>query len=146
MKFTKAHHDLLVALGSEKWALSTDDSVRAKWRNLLMAIEENVAVECCQRCDSKLDKGLCTDETCPFSETDQDDSRGWAGHPEKDCSEASDMIYSDIHQVLVDIATEQGWNEKSQIIHLSSYIMSISTPVNHFREYLQTCADEENAG
>jgi hypothetical protein len=39
----------------------------------------------CQRCESKLDEGgLCTDETCPFSETDQDDERGWAGHPERD--------------------------------------------------------------
>lgn len=39
----------------------------------------------CQRCGSDLDTDLrCTDETCPFSDTDQDDERGWAGHPERD--------------------------------------------------------------
>jgi len=39
--------------------------------------------ETCQRCDSPLKQGLCQDETCPFSDTDQDDERGWAGHPDK---------------------------------------------------------------
>ena len=39
----------------------------------------------CQRCDSTLDvDGLCTDETCPFSECQQDDPKGWSGHPEMD--------------------------------------------------------------
>lgn len=99
MQFTKVHENLLVALGNEKWALSTDDSVRAKWRNLLMAIENR-------------------EESTP----------------------------NDIHQALVDIASKQGWDEKSQITHLCGYLMSVSTPVNHFREYLQTCADEENVG
>ncbi len=39
----------------------------------------------CERCGSTLDvDGLCTDETCPFSENEQDDPRGWSGHPEMD--------------------------------------------------------------
>lgn len=46
----------------------------------------------CQRCGSPLSKTLdrltftprCTDETCPFSDCDQTDPRGWRGHPEKD--------------------------------------------------------------
>jgi hypothetical protein len=55
------------------------------------------------------------------------------------------MIHNDIHRALVEISAEQGWNEESQIIHLCGYLTSISNPVPHFREYLQTCADEENA-
>jgi hypothetical protein len=39
----------------------------------------------CRRCDSPLDvDGHCTDETCPFSDCDQDDAAGWSGHPEMD--------------------------------------------------------------
>jgi hypothetical protein len=39
----------------------------------------------CQRCGSPLDvDGLCTDETCPFSDHQQDDEGGWSGHPERD--------------------------------------------------------------
>lgn len=37
----------------------------------------------CQRCDSALPDGLCTDATCPFSNVPQDYPAGWAGHPEK---------------------------------------------------------------
>ena len=37
----------------------------------------------CQRCSTELVKGLCTDETCPFSDYSQDDPRGWAGHPDR---------------------------------------------------------------
>lgn len=42
----------------------------------------------CARCDSPLNKDcLCTDETCPFSDYQQDDARGWVGHPEKESKE-----------------------------------------------------------
>ena len=41
----------------------------------------------CVRCDSFLKDGQCQDETCPFSDCEQDDKAGWAGHPEKDCGE-----------------------------------------------------------
>jgi len=37
----------------------------------------------CVRCDTPLTpEGCCNDETCPFSDCQQDDPRGWAGHPE----------------------------------------------------------------
>lgn len=46
-------------------------------------------IERCVRCESILDEenpasgGRCPDETCPFSDTDQDDERGWIGHPSR---------------------------------------------------------------
>ena len=37
----------------------------------------------CVRCGSVLDADMrCCDLTCPFSDYDQDDPRGWTGHPE----------------------------------------------------------------
>jgi hypothetical protein len=43
----------------------------------------------CARCGSRLDvDGLCTDETCPFSDHAQDDADGWSGHPEMDAEVA----------------------------------------------------------
>lgn len=56
------------------------------------------------------------------------------------------MIHNDIHQELVDISSEQGWNEESQIQHLCGYLTSISNPVPHFREYLLDRVAEENEG
>lgn len=39
----------------------------------------------CARCGNPLDVDrLCTDETCPFSDCEQDDKAGWSGHPEMD--------------------------------------------------------------
>ncbi len=35
----------------------------------------------CQRCGSNLFSGRCMDQTCPFSDYDQDDPKGWIGHP-----------------------------------------------------------------
>jgi hypothetical protein len=35
----------------------------------------------CQRCNNKLNDGLCCDETCPFSEHQQTCPAGWEGHP-----------------------------------------------------------------
>lgn len=52
---------------------------------------------------------------------------------------------NDIHQALIDVAIEHGWNEEIQIIHVCGYLSWISNPVPHFREYLQRCADEEKA-
>lgn len=38
----------------------------------------------CKRCDSDIDKlGNCTDGTCPFSDCQQDDPKGWIGHPQE---------------------------------------------------------------
>ena len=36
----------------------------------------------CGRCDSAL-LIRCSDATCPFSDCDQNDPKGWADHPEK---------------------------------------------------------------
>ena len=36
----------------------------------------------CIRCGSPLERGRCIDETCPFSDHEQDCPRGWIGHPE----------------------------------------------------------------
>lgn len=39
----------------------------------------------CSRCGSDLDHdGLCSDETCPFSDHEQTCMVGWAGHPTRD--------------------------------------------------------------
>lgn len=39
----------------------------------------------CTRCGCGLDEdGFCTYDTCPFSDYDQKDPRGWSGHPEMD--------------------------------------------------------------
>jgi len=40
----------------------------------------------CARCGSNVTNGRCEDVTCPFSDCDQSDPRGWAGHPEMDRS------------------------------------------------------------
>lgn len=47
------------------------------------ALDQLLAPGKCQRCDSALFDGLCTDAACPFSDVLQDDPAGWAGHPEK---------------------------------------------------------------
>jgi hypothetical protein len=36
----------------------------------------------CCRCDSPLKDGICTDVTCPFSDCQQSDPKGWIGHPD----------------------------------------------------------------
>lgn len=42
-------------------------------------------IEECVRCDTLLtEDGRCGDETCPFSDCDQSDKKGWSGHPEMD--------------------------------------------------------------
>lgn len=67
------------------------------------------------------------------------------------------MIHNEIHQILVDISTEQGWNEESQIVHLCGFIIWIrrNGPLHKltqsemdvkFRAYLQNQADDENEG
>ena len=39
----------------------------------------------CRRCDSVLPAdGRCSDGTCPFSDRQQNDPQGWAGHPDMD--------------------------------------------------------------
>lgn len=38
----------------------------------------------CARCGTDLTDGRCGDVTCPFSDYDQNDPRGWAGHPDYD--------------------------------------------------------------
>lgn len=38
----------------------------------------------CRRCGSDIDQlGNCEDETCPFSDCQQDDPKGWIGHPQE---------------------------------------------------------------
>ena len=37
----------------------------------------------CQRCGSEVKDDRCQDQTCPFSDCDQTNPQGWAGHPEK---------------------------------------------------------------
>ena len=38
--------------------------------------------ERCSRCGSPLDKGFCTDDTCPFENHLQSCTKGWLGHPQ----------------------------------------------------------------
>ncbi len=39
--------------------------------------------DACKRCNNLLDEnGLCTDQTCPFSDHAQDCVMGWSGHPD----------------------------------------------------------------
>jgi len=35
----------------------------------------------CERCGTLITAERCEDETCPFSDYPQGDSRGWTGHP-----------------------------------------------------------------
>lgn len=59
-----------------------------------------------------------------------------------------------IHETLLEIADDQGWNEDSQIIHLCGFLQRIVNDpewtangellLRHWREYLQACADKEN--
>jgi hypothetical protein len=47
-------------------------------------------VETCQRCGTQLEDGLCSDETCTFSDHFQPCPIGWFGHPDhpqdKECT------------------------------------------------------------
>lgn len=64
------------------------------------------------------------------------------------------IIHNKIHEVLVDISSEQGWDEESQILHLCGFINWVRRNQLHemeqqelegkFRGYLQAIADEEN--
>ena len=78
---------LQVILDDDKWrATWIKDSDRgmvvADIRSTQSELARRIGNQTCQRCGSVLDKDeLCTDETCPFCETDQDDERGWIGHP-----------------------------------------------------------------
>ena len=38
----------------------------------------------CKRCGSDVKNNRCTDQTCPFSDHDQDCRAGWNGHPSVD--------------------------------------------------------------
>lgn len=40
--------------------------------------------ETCERCGSEVREGLCSDETCPFSDHKQRCPVGFHGHPERD--------------------------------------------------------------
>jgi hypothetical protein len=41
----------------------------------------------CRRCGGTLEGGVCSDETCPFSDHLQTCERGWIGHPEHTANE-----------------------------------------------------------
>jgi len=46
----------------------------------------------CVRCGSPLEKGFCSDATCPFSDHKQTCLFGWSGHPEKDPHPNEDQV------------------------------------------------------
>ena len=46
------------------------------------ALKSHTYPKTCVRCDTQLIDDRCQDETCPFSECSQSDSRGWIGHPD----------------------------------------------------------------
>lgn len=55
----------------------------------------------CARCGSNLNyDGMCSDETCPFSDYGQNNPKGWTGHPEYDEDNYDDSyLYLDDHNV-----------------------------------------------
>ena len=74
--------------GSADWNILNDMVGREGGENVTDAIERIVEQwegDSCARCGSTLnDDGTCTDKTCPFSDCQQSDKAGWAGHPEQD--------------------------------------------------------------
>ena len=65
------------------------------------------------------------------------------------------IVHNEIHLILADISSEQGWDNESQIFHLCTFINWIrrNGPLHElkqneleekFRKYLQNMADDEN--
>lgn len=67
------------------------------------------------------------------------------------------IVHNKIHEILVDMSFEPGWDEESQIFHLCGFLDWIrrNGPLHEltqpaleekFRAYLQAVADKENDG
>ena len=74
------------------------------------------------------------------------------------------IIHNKVHQALINVAREQNWNDKSQILHLCGFLQQlINNPrltkiflcdallvsgekaiLKHFHEYLRQAQNEEN--
>jgi hypothetical protein len=65
------------------------------------------------------------------------------------------MIHNDVHQKLVDMAAERGWNEETQIAHLCGFLQEIHDDhqtsgmmridyLGNWEDYLENAAEDED--